>query len=262
MQVFPLAYVVGTISTAVVFILPTLLVSAIIVRYLGGDFKAFLTFFGWSVFLWLGIFCFIIPGIVILAFLLRRYGLPSLFLLLGPVGAAVLAVRPPAVEHSPGYVSYRIGAELPVDILLLTVLAFLSVFGVLSKMLAPLPMWATFIFYVSLVSSLSLSTVHFVDTSSLRSLMVSLLLFAVLLGTCDVFVKGLGLMAVSVPLSAGPGVMGATRKVALVASLPLILSSFVGCLVRRRGTGWIGTALAVILSVLGSTMILALACSL
>lgn len=214
-----------------------------------GDWKVFLLYLGWSTLLWVGVFCFVLPGVIILALLWTRMGPRSLLLLLWPLGSAVLASSPPPsfAFPSPGY---GMGPRVAPDVAILTVVALLAAIGVLSRLLALLPAAAALLAYCTLGLMLALSLVWLLGRPSVRTLVLSLLLFVTLLGVADICVRGLGSLA-AVPLEAGPGVTGVAGRpaVALAVLGPSLLSALVGYALWRRGAPTPAVILAMALAV-------------
>lgn len=72
------------------------------VKLLGGDFRAFLLHLGWSVLVWMGLWSYVFPGIILLGVMSAVAGpVPALLTLLGPVGSAIVATTYPEARFGP-----------------------------------------------------------------------------------------------------------------------------------------------------------------
>ena len=95
-KIFLTAPFVEPLSGSVLFLVGLLwwALAVGIMIYFGGDWRDFLTYFIWAIAIGIGFAFLIIPGLIILAIFLWRYGLINIIaILLGPVGWAIGSVQ-------------------------------------------------------------------------------------------------------------------------------------------------------------------------
>jgi hypothetical protein len=120
------------------------------VKLLGGDFRAFLLHLGWSVLVWMGLWSYLFPGVILLGVMSAVAGpVPALLTLLGPVGSAVVATAYPGTRFGP--IPF-----LSVVSLLITATA-MTYMGVLPAVLSKLSAQAMAPLYILVGGSLAVS---------------------------------------------------------------------------------------------------------
>jgi len=130
-----------------------LVASAGAVKLLGGDFRAFLLHLGWSVLIWMGLWSYLFPGIILLGVMSAIAGpVPALLTLLGPIGSAVVATTYPETRFGP--IPF-----LAIVSLLITAVTT-TYMGVLPAVLSKLSAQAMAPLYILVGGSLAVSLAH------------------------------------------------------------------------------------------------------
>jgi len=226
----------------------------------------------WSVGIILGLFAFIVPGLILWVVYAKRYGVvPALAVLVFPIGAAFIAIGRRWFPSSPPSLAYHTGLGIGigqievnpvvVPLALLFILAALAVMGRLSFVLQGLGPGVHLLIYVVASVALALSLVRLAREPSRLWVVVVIALAALMLGIADILASGLAFVGVAEFYPATLEVSGTEAVKTLgVTSLSLfggaIFGALFGKLLDERGWSLRKIAIAIAIVVLATLMLM------
>jgi len=263
-------------------------ISATIVASTGGKWKMYGEHLLWIVAIALGLFSYVVPGIIIWAVMAYYKGLPSaLLVLLGPIGSGIVAssdtlqtqfsAQVPVIETSGfgagqgifstivGFLHSRVAGRT-IGLTFLILFTILGALGVVSVILWHFSPFLHLIVYLALGVALAYSVVKTIKNMgigepSLPWIVASVALFVLMVSIADILVSGLSWVGAMAPRAVPGGLIGNLDAGQVMVLLSVfsgpIFGALFGQFLSERGWSMKRVAVAIGLILVGFIMVMA-----